>query len=213
MPIPVKFERLLNQDGTLKIDDYCEILNLRVPFTDLDVKSAYKPLALEYHPDKNRDCPYAITVFQAIADAKDKLLDPSTCQLYLRSLRELGVGRAGAGASADRASATYAPRSAAAAPPASAAPAQSARSTKPSRFSSADPTSSPPPAPPGSSPPCPACQTRTRRGPCTRRRGWRWRCTLAVLCSRTASWMRCCGGAGGRSRGHAGQRICFPTYG
>ena len=146
MPIPVKFERFLNQDGTLKIDDYCEILNLRVPFTDLDVKSAYKPLALEYHPDKNRDCPYAITVFQAIADAKDKLLDPSTCQLYLRSLRELGVGRAGAGASADRASATYAPRSAAAAPPASAAPAQSARSTKPSRFTSAEPKSSPPPS-------------------------------------------------------------------
>ena len=150
MPIPVKFERFLNQDGTLKIDDYCEILNLRVPFTDLDVKSAYKPLALEYHPDKNRDCPYAITVFQAIADAKDKLLDPSTCQLYLRSLRELGVGRAGAGASADRASATYAPRSAAAAPPASAAPAQSARSTKPSRFTSAEPKSSPPPAQPSS---------------------------------------------------------------
>ena len=111
MPIPAKFEKFLNQDGTMKITDYCDFLGIRTPFTDEDIKRAYRGLAKECHPDKNGNSTYSQTVFQAISDANDKLSDPSTRDTYLRSLGVPRRGKTEAGDRADHTSATYDPRS------------------------------------------------------------------------------------------------------
>ena len=87
MPMPAKFERFLNQDGSMKIKDYCTILDIKSPFTDDDVDEAYKRLARVYHPDRNGGSTYSTTVFQAISDARDKLINPLTRDAYLESVR------------------------------------------------------------------------------------------------------------------------------
>jgi len=59
-----------------KILTYYELLGVETNATDLEISSAYKTKAKEYHPDKNNGHSSATKLFQLIQDAKETLLDP-----------------------------------------------------------------------------------------------------------------------------------------
>lgn len=89
----------------LESDDYFEILGLVTSATDAEVKKAYRKLAVQWHPDKNRTHPQAEEYFKKIGEAYAVLSDPEKRKVYER------YGKAGVGADADRGS--YAPGNAA----------------------------------------------------------------------------------------------------
>ncbi|KAF2893285.1 hypothetical protein ILUMI_12886 [Ignelater luminosus] len=61
--------------------DYYEILGVNKDATDSDIKKAYKKLALQFHPDKNK-CPGAAEAFKAIGNAVAVLTDPEKRKQY-----------------------------------------------------------------------------------------------------------------------------------
>ncbi|XP_023712623.1 dnaJ homolog subfamily B member 12 isoform X2 [Cryptotermes secundus] len=61
--------------------DYYEILGVSKEATDTDIKKAYKKLALQLHPDKNK-CPGAAEAFKAIGNAAAILTDPEKRKQY-----------------------------------------------------------------------------------------------------------------------------------
>ncbi|KAF1324694.1 Molecular chaperone, partial [Globisporangium splendens] len=75
----------------LESDDYFEILGLVATATETDVKKAYRRLAVQWHPDKNRTHPKAEEYFKKIGEAYAVLSDPEKRKLYER------YGKAGVG--------------------------------------------------------------------------------------------------------------------
>lgn len=61
--------------------DYYEILGVNKEATDSDIKKAYKKLALQLHPDKNKS-PGAAEAFKAIGNAVSVLTDPEKRKQY-----------------------------------------------------------------------------------------------------------------------------------
>ncbi|XP_046479573.1 dnaJ homolog subfamily B member 12 [Neodiprion pinetum] len=64
-----------------KCKDYYEILGVSKDATDGDIKKAYKKLALQLHPDKNK-APGAAEAFKAIGNAVAVLTDPEKRKQY-----------------------------------------------------------------------------------------------------------------------------------
>jgi DnaJ family protein B protein 12 len=64
-----------------KCKDYYEILRVSKDATDSDIRKAYKKLALQLHPDKNK-CPGAAEAFKAIGNAAAILTDPEKRKQY-----------------------------------------------------------------------------------------------------------------------------------
>ncbi|EFN84225.1 dnaJ homolog subfamily B member 12 isoform X2 [Harpegnathos saltator] len=64
-----------------KCKDYYEILGVTKEATDSDIKKAYKKLALQLHPDKNK-APGAAEAFKAIGNAVAILTDPEKRKQY-----------------------------------------------------------------------------------------------------------------------------------
>jgi len=79
--------------------DYYEILGLARGANETDIKSAYRKLALKYHPDRNQGSKEAEEKFKEAAEAYAVLADPQKRSLYDR-YGHAGVGAAGAGAGA-----------------------------------------------------------------------------------------------------------------
>jgi DnaJ homolog subfamily B member 6 len=65
--------------------DYFAVLGLSRSATDADVKKAYRKLAVQWHPDKNRENPKAEEYFKRIAEAYEVLSDPEKRRQYERS--------------------------------------------------------------------------------------------------------------------------------
>lgn len=61
--------------------DYYEVLNVTKESTDSEIKKAYKKLALQLHPDKNR-APGAVEAFKAVGNAVAVLTDPNKRKEY-----------------------------------------------------------------------------------------------------------------------------------
>ncbi len=62
--------------------DYYEVLGVDKSATDAQIKSAYKKIAIKYHPDRNPDNKEAEEKFKEAAEAYDVLRDPQKRQRY-----------------------------------------------------------------------------------------------------------------------------------
>jgi len=77
--------------------DYYEVLSVSQTATDQEIKSAYRRLAVKYHPDKNPNDASAEEKFKEAAEAYSVLSDPQQRQRYDR-LGHAGVSSSAAGA-------------------------------------------------------------------------------------------------------------------
>lgn len=77
--------------------DYYEVLEIQKTATEVEIKTAYRKLAIKHHPDKNPDDHTAEEKFKEAAEAYSVLSDPQKRAAYDRFGHQ-GVG-AGAGAS------------------------------------------------------------------------------------------------------------------
>lgn len=66
------------------LKDYYSILQLEPSATQLEIKKAYRKLALQYHPDITNNEPYAAAQFSAIKEAYEVLTDPAKREYYLQ---------------------------------------------------------------------------------------------------------------------------------
>ena len=64
--------------------DYYELLQVSRYADDRTIKTAYRKLAMECHPDRNGGCPNAEAKFKAISEAYDCLKDPNKRAAYDR---------------------------------------------------------------------------------------------------------------------------------
>lgn len=64
-----------------KCKDYYEILGIEKEAADVEIKKAYKKLALQFHPDKN-NAPGAADAFKMIGNAFAVLSDPQKKKQY-----------------------------------------------------------------------------------------------------------------------------------
>lgn len=62
--------------------NYYEILGVSEDATDDDIKKAYRKLAMQYHPDRNRDKPEAEEKFKEVNEANEVLSDGQKRQQY-----------------------------------------------------------------------------------------------------------------------------------
>ncbi|HEU4835851.1 MAG TPA: molecular chaperone DnaJ [Pyrinomonadaceae bacterium] len=77
--------------------DYYEVLAVSRTATDQEIKSAYRRLAVKYHPDKNPNDATAEEMFKEAAEAYSVLSDPQQRQRYDR-FGHAGVSSSAAGA-------------------------------------------------------------------------------------------------------------------
>src|SRR5215471_11967905 len=64
--------------------DYYEVLSVSRTATDQELKTAYRKLAMQYHPDRNPNNPEAEEKFKACSEAYQVLSDPDKRAAYDR---------------------------------------------------------------------------------------------------------------------------------
>src|SRR3569833_2929820 len=64
--------------------DYYELLECERTADEATLKSAYRKLAIKYHPDKNDGCKDSEAKFKAVSEAYDVLKDPQKRAAYDR---------------------------------------------------------------------------------------------------------------------------------
>src|SRR5512142_2871948 len=77
--------------------DYYEVLGVSRTASDQEIKSAYRKLAMTYHPDRNPNNPDAEEKFKECSEAYAVLADANKRAMY-DQFGHAGVGAAGAGA-------------------------------------------------------------------------------------------------------------------
>ena len=88
--VPICNERLYVLATTVK-RDYYEVLSVSRTATDQEIKSAYRKLALQFHPDRNPDNPDAEEQFKECSEAYAVLADSEKRARYDR-FGHAGVG-------------------------------------------------------------------------------------------------------------------------
>lgn len=74
----------LSSDLALANRDFYKILNVQKSANKNDIKKAYRKLAKELHPDKNKDDPNASEKFSDLSSAYEVLSDDEKRKLYDR---------------------------------------------------------------------------------------------------------------------------------
>lgn len=80
----------------MQIKDYFALLELEASASVTDIKKAYRRLALQLHPDKAGNDPYAAARFAEIKEAYEVLTDPGKREYYLQQRwynRAAGINR------------------------------------------------------------------------------------------------------------------------
>src|SRR5258708_17237054 len=77
--------------------DYYEVLSVSRECGDQELKTAYRRLAMQYHPDRNPDNPEAVERFKQASEAYQVLSDPDKRAAYDRYGVARVSGWAGAG--------------------------------------------------------------------------------------------------------------------
>ena len=80
--------------------DYYEVLGVQRGATDQEIKSAYRKLALQFHPDRNPNNPDAEEKFKECSEAYAVLADAEKRGMYDR-FGHAGVGGGAAGGGFD----------------------------------------------------------------------------------------------------------------
>jgi curved DNA-binding protein CbpA len=68
----------------MQLKDYYQLLKLEPSASVAEIKKAYRKLAHRYHPDKNNNDPYAMSLFAEIKEAYEVLTDPAKKEYYLQ---------------------------------------------------------------------------------------------------------------------------------
>jgi len=68
----------------MQVKDYYAILQLHPTATPTEIKKAYRSLAMQYHPDKTKNDPYAVAQFNEIKEAYEVLMHPAKKEAYLQ---------------------------------------------------------------------------------------------------------------------------------
>lgn len=68
----------------MHLKDYYKLLDLEPSASLPEIKKAFRKLALQYHPDKNNNNPYAAAQFADIKEAYEVLTDPGKKEYYLQ---------------------------------------------------------------------------------------------------------------------------------
>ena len=74
-PLPLHFMLVKDHYKTLKVPAQASVE---------EIKKAYRLLALQYHPDKNNNDPYAVAYFSEIKEAYETLTNPVKKDMYLQ---------------------------------------------------------------------------------------------------------------------------------
>ena len=74
--------------------DYYEVLGVANTAPADEIKSAYRKLAMKYHPDRNQDNPEAKEKFTEISEAYEVLSNPEKRQRYDQFGHQGDIGRA-----------------------------------------------------------------------------------------------------------------------
>src|SRR6185437_13977223 len=77
--------------------DYYEVLSVSRDASDQELKTAYRKLAMQYHPDRNPDDPTAEEKFKECSEAYQVLSDPEKRAAYDRYGHAAFNGGAGGG--------------------------------------------------------------------------------------------------------------------
>lgn len=75
--------------------DYYEVLGVERTATDVEIKKAYRSLAIQHHPDKNPDDPHAEEKFKEAAEAYSVLSDEQKRAAYDRFGHQAGAAAGG----------------------------------------------------------------------------------------------------------------------
>ena len=68
----------------MEMKDYYSILQLPSSASVPDIKKTFRKLAMQYHPDKNNNDPYATARFAEIKEAYEVLTHPGRREIYLQ---------------------------------------------------------------------------------------------------------------------------------
>src|SRR6478609_11929186 len=82
--------------------NYYDLLGVQKDASEQDIKSAFRKLALKYHPDRNPDDKVAEEKFKELGEAYDVLGDPEKRAAYDRFGHAAFSAGAGAGAGGGR---------------------------------------------------------------------------------------------------------------
>ncbi|MEO1612778.1 MAG: DnaJ domain-containing protein, partial [Pseudomonadota bacterium] len=82
--------------------DFYDVLGVQRGASEADMKKAYRKLAREMHPDRNKDDPSAAEKFKAVNEAYDVLKDPEKKAAYDQFGHAAFEGGMGAGAAGAR---------------------------------------------------------------------------------------------------------------